>query len=147
MQGVRLPTDLSKAFYMKVEQRGPDECWLWTGARNDRGYGQLSTRKATHVALELAGNLRPVGALALHSCDNPPCCNPNHLRWGTDAENAADMVQRQRHHANRKTECVRGHPLSGDNLRIRPNGQRACRTCHLADSQKHKAKLRSARND
>lgn len=39
---------------------------------------------------------------ALHSCDNPPCCNPNHLREGTQANNMHDMNSRQRR------ECERG---------------------------------------
>lgn len=31
---------------------------------------------------------------ALHSCDNPPCVNPHHLRWGTNRENALDRAER-----------------------------------------------------
>lgn len=37
------------------------------------------------------------GAFALHSCDNPKCVNPAHLRWGTRQENIDDMVSRGRH--------------------------------------------------
>ena len=28
-----------------------------------------------------------------------------------------------------KTHCRRGHPFAGDNLHVRPNGARSCRTC------------------
>lgn len=34
--------------------------------------------------------------LALHSCDRPICCSPDHLRPGTQLENARDMVSRGR---------------------------------------------------
>ena len=33
---------------------------------------------------------------ALHSCDRPICCNPDHLRWGSNAENRRDSVARGR---------------------------------------------------
>jgi hypothetical protein len=32
----------------------------------------------------------------LHSCDNPPCCNPDHLTVGTNAENVADRQAKGR---------------------------------------------------
>ncbi len=47
----------------------------------------------------------PVGQriLALHSCDNPPCIAPEHLRWGTEADNVDDKMKRGRHHSSRGT--------------------------------------------
>jgi hypothetical protein len=46
----------------------------------------------------MAANLEEIepGLFVLHSCDNPPCCNPRHLRVGTWADNTADMVERDR---------------------------------------------------
>jgi len=32
----------------------------------------------------------------MHTCDNKVCCNPSHLRLGTQTENVADMVQKGR---------------------------------------------------
>jgi hypothetical protein len=87
-------------FLMKVDVRGPDECWPWTAKKSPQGYGLFTYRKktvrATHVSLVLAGLPRPGDMLALHSCDNPSCVNPAHLRWGTSDENTADRVSRGR---------------------------------------------------
>lgn len=32
----------------------------------------------------------------MHTCDNPPCVNPAHLRVATQADNVADMEQKRR---------------------------------------------------
>lgn len=86
-------------YWAKVDKRGPDECWPWL-ASGRRGYGRAWTgyrlAPASHFALALDGRPPVVGAGALHSCDNPPCCNPRHLRWGTQKENMADCVERGR---------------------------------------------------
>jgi hypothetical protein len=137
---------LQEQFWARVDKGHSDECWPWKGSRTQRGYGLLCTTRATHIALELAGKPRPPGAIALHSCDNPPCVNPDHLRWGDDADNVADMVKRRRHQASRKSHCVRGHPLDGDNLRLRPNGQRGCWTCHRNATAAYKAKIKGLSN-
>lgn len=48
------------------------------------------------MALIFRGARVPADALVLHSCDNPPCVNPLHLRVGTHLENCADAVNRDR---------------------------------------------------
>lgn len=88
-------------FWEKAAVAGPDECWLWLGSRNQHGYGRLNfggrgMQLAHRVAYELATGQRPRRTLILHSCDNPPCVNPGHLREGTVRENSADMVARGR---------------------------------------------------
>ena len=50
----------------------------------------------------------PDGMIVLHSCDNPPCVNPSHLRIGTHKENSGDMVQKNR---QAKGEENGGHKL------------------------------------
>lgn len=96
-------------FHAHVDRSGgPDACWPWTGMKI-KGYGRFGTRHrvrflAHRVAYELAngpivGHIPgdPVAErLVMHLCDNPPCCNPKHLRVGTDAENIADCVAKGR---------------------------------------------------
>ena len=76
-------------------------CWIWHGAKDGKGYGQIridgKNRIATHVALELAGHPRTdERPCALHKCDNPACVNPDHLWWGTFRENTRDMMAKGR---------------------------------------------------
>ena len=84
-----------------VKTGGPDECWPWTGSTNGVGYGKLTINKrqrlATHVAMEVAGKPQPFdGAIVCHRCDNPPCCNPAHLFWGTPRDNTLDGIRKGR---------------------------------------------------
>jgi len=78
-----------KAFWKKVDKRGPDECWNWLGAINRKGggYGQFGVRgfiaKAHRVSWELLYGDIPKGLMVLHKCNNPSCVNPSHLYLGS----------------------------------------------------------------
>lgn len=93
---------LETRFWSKVRRKGPKACWPWVAkARHAFGYGAINAGRGnlyySHVvAYALAKGSVPAGAHVLHSCDNPSCCNPDHLRVGTHAENVADVVERKR---------------------------------------------------
>lgn len=80
-------------------------CWNWRGNRNHKGYGRyhfttdagVFTGSAHRLALELALG-RPIrtGLYALHHCDNPACCNGEHLYEGTQEKNLSDCRDRGR---------------------------------------------------
>lgn len=77
------------------------DCWLWKGPKDGGGYGltHLDGRSQSvhRVMVVLAtGQPIPEGLFVLHSCDNPPCVNPSHLRVGTHQENMDDMVRKGR---------------------------------------------------
>lgn len=93
-----------------VDRRGPDDCWPWTGARRvvpGFEYGTISEiidgrrrlRPAHVVAWEAVNGPMPPGMCGLHSCDNPPCCNPAHVFPGTKGQNNADRDRKGRHRA------------------------------------------------
>ena len=79
----------------------PDtDCWQWQGDRDYNGYGRMRWGNATHLVHRLSYmhhvEMIVPGQMILHSCDNPCCINPAHLRKGTHAENMQDMVDRGR---------------------------------------------------
>ena len=84
-----------------VRTRDRGACWRWPYGQNGLDYGVVKWRGrytvATRVALNLDGRPAPDETLhALHSCDNPSCVNPGHLRWGTPSDNMRDCVERGR---------------------------------------------------
>lgn len=88
-------------FWSFVDKCGPDECWEWLGNRNlTTNYGRYtahSKTESTHrLAYEFTFGPIPTGKFIRHRCDNPPCCNPNHLLIGTHADNMADKARRGR---------------------------------------------------
>ena len=91
---------LGDRLWSKVSRGGHDECWLWTAGKDRDGYGKFrvgsATRRAHAVVLEDVGGGLAQGRDCLHSCDNPPCCNPGHLRWGSKQDNRAECVAKRR---------------------------------------------------
>ncbi len=93
-----------ETFWARVDRDGPTmphmdtPCWEWTGYCN-HGYGQLSFESrlwhAHQLAYMFSTGIRPT-LHVLHECDNRKCCNPLHLREGTNNDNIADAIKRNR---------------------------------------------------
>lgn len=83
-----------------IEFRGwkvqPNGCWEYSGSRDSHGYGTIRFQKKnywTHrVMFEREHGYSP--EVVRHTCDNPPCMNPQHLRAGTKQDNSYDMMDR-----------------------------------------------------
>lgn len=87
-------------------------CWLWIGRRDIDGYGMFSRTKEYAVrAHRFSYELHKgpaLGFMILHTCDNPPCVNPEHLYSGTLLDNARDKSVRQRIHGKRNPNYRHG---------------------------------------
>lgn len=101
-------------FWNKVDKFG--DCWIWTAGKDDAGYGQFRFEgkniKAHRVAFFLHNGYWPV--FTRHTCDNPPCVNPEHLLDGNHTENMNDMYKRERNSGLKKSQVeeIRNLPMS-----------------------------------
>lgn len=72
----------------------PNGCWEWTKGTSKEGYGRMSfmggSTYAHRVSYTVMKGTIPEGLFILHSCNNPKCVNPDHLRPGTQQENVDD---------------------------------------------------------
>jgi hypothetical protein len=107
-------------FWSRVDKSGGHgACWPYTGCRNgnggDDGYGLVRVGKKRMVAHRVAWTLehgalpsQPFNTcdklLVLHRCDNPPCCNPEHLFVGTHKDNAQDKISKGRAYVQPRKE-------------------------------------------
>jgi hypothetical protein len=100
-------------FDSRMIRGGDDECWPWIGGKSSGslGYGIMKDAQkkviyAHRFAWERENGPIPEGLCALHDCDNPACCNPNHLSLGTNGKNTADKIARGRMRQKMKTADV-----------------------------------------
>lgn len=98
VRAIRSPEE---RFWEKVDKRGPDDCWQWVAGSNQHGYGTFfdgeRCTKAHRFSYALQNGSIPDGMDICHKCDNPPCCNPNHLFAGTAQDNITDAIAKGRH--------------------------------------------------
>ena len=100
-----LTGDNKRNFFRKIKINHETGCHEWKAARSGGGYGQFNLRGrmvgAHRLAYFLATGTDPAGLNACHSCDNPSCCNPDHLFLGTDADNMLDKTRKGRNNCPR----------------------------------------------
>jgi hypothetical protein len=94
-------------FWSKVDIGAPNECWGWKATRTPYGYGNFRIGSATdgtrrkemshRMAFYLTHGVWPEkGKVVMHTCDNPPCCNPAHLVLGSYSANNHDAYAKKR---------------------------------------------------
>lgn len=85
----------------RIRVRAGNQCWPWLGSKDDQGYGEIK------IGYRLYGAHRVIAALQLgphpewaevvmHTCDQPSCCNPGHLKYATQLTNYRDAMSKGR---------------------------------------------------
>lgn len=79
----------------EIDEEG---CWIWTGKKNDKGYGLFDGYgiKVHIVAFEIFHGERTPGLEIMHKCDKRACFRPDCLSEGTHAQNMKDAASRGR---------------------------------------------------
>ena len=137
---------LAERYWAKVEKRGDDECWGWKAATDGHGYGRIQHTvgnpriiSASQASWEVYHGPIPSGKVVMHTCDNPPCSNPAHLRLGSMQDNTRDMMAkgRNRNQYTGVTHCIRGHEFTPENT-YTLGGARVCRECETGQIRRRR---------
>lgn len=143
-------------FWPYVDKDGPvpvhapelGPCWLWTGSKNNHGYGQIRIEYQCLMAHRVAWvltNLKPIPSKLhlLHACDNPACVNPEHTCPGTRFDNMQDAASKGRTHGQRAfgQTCPNGHPRTPESTRA-PGLLPRCLLCYREQTRRACVKWR-----
>lgn len=129
----------AESFWNRVRVLSSEQCWEWTGSKNNTGYGTVSWNGKVYTAHRVAAwltgvvssltkpkNAKDTGHV-LHKCDNRACCNPSHFFLGSYADNQRDAYQKKRRVALRGSR----HP----NARLSPEQVEAIRHAYATKQQ------------
>ncbi len=123
--------DIVAKIKARVKVNETTGCWEWQGSLYPKGYGQFWTGKkctGVHRAMfeAMFGEL-PTTTCVCHRCDNPRCCNPDHLFAGSSRDNKRDSMKkrraahRDRHPLAKLTKidviAIRARRLAGEGLK------------------------------
>lgn len=151
---------------MSLGQRTSEGCLLWPRGTNGLGYGRVRIHGRLWVVhrfvwTELRGEI-PEGITLDHECHNRAarkekcqvpegecphrrCYELGHLVPREQCDNWSRGNQGGAAIHRAKTHCPQGHPYSGENLYVRPNGERCCRQCRREDDRHRKEMKRLSR--
>ena len=94
-----MATSIEERFLSFVQENTETGCWEWTGYLN-RGYGYMaiagmSPQAAYRISWQLYNGNIPRGLVIRHRCPykRKDCCNPEHLKIGTQKQNMADAIE------------------------------------------------------
>lgn len=151
---------MAKTLLERFEEKYTPEpnsgCWLWEAAISPsltgiHPYGILQDangimRMAHRIGYELHRGPIPDGMFLDHLCRTTLCVNPFHLEPVTAKENTrrGRTAEAARHTQLSKTHCPQGHPFSGENLYLKPNGRRECRQCVRDSGARYRARKKAA---
>lgn len=104
--GNRKITDMDRFLANTQKTNG---CWIWTGTKNRKGYGQIWAKGKNVLAHRFAYQMFIAslgeGTVIDHTCRNTSCVNPNHLR---EASNKQNLENRNGPSKANKSSGVRG---------------------------------------
>jgi hypothetical protein len=105
-----------------------DDCIEFKGCKDKKGYGRKSVVGKVYLAHRLAYckdkniDIEEIdGWIVMHTCDNPPCVNPEHLKLGTHQDNVDDKMNKGRHAFRKQMGESNGQAIitSADVFKIR----------------------------
>lgn len=139
--GIDRKIALALRLWSRVDKQSVD-CWIWKGAKTDKGYGLINIAghctTAHRLAYEITYGPVPEGLTVDHLCFNTSCIRPDHLEAVTLRENILrgnGFAARQA----RQTHCLRDHPLNEANT-YQYGNHRLCRPCRALASQRLRAR-------
>lgn len=104
-------------FWARVDKtpgQGPGgDCWVWLGSYRKNDYGRFyssiagKSLQVTRYSLNLCRPTKDESLFACHTCDYPPCLNPEHLFWGTGKENSNDAYDKGRMVKGSESYCAK----------------------------------------
>lgn len=106
------------------------ECWIFTGAKNEDGYGKVKLDghwRAHRYAWSVLRGEIPDGLELDHLCRNRACVNPDHLDPVPGAVNTA-RASKATYVGGVQVRCLRDHEFTPENTRMY-RGKRQCRAC------------------